>query len=253
MLTKNRLKYYSSLLNKKERQSENKFLVEGRKLLYEALNSSYECEVIFALNQFVEDQYDFIEYAEHKGAHIEIIKSQELNKITDTQTPQGAVGVFLFPRRTENLMENESLIAALENISDPGNAGTIFRNCDWFGVKNILLNNECAETYNPKVIRASAGSVFHLNILKEDDFYGSLEKMKSRGYKILCADLNGVNLYDYKKNEKEIIVFCNEANGPSDILLSITDQKITIPKIGEAEYLNVASASAVILAELIRK
>ncbi len=181
-----------------------------------------------------------------------MIKTAELSKLCDTKTPQGIVGVFHFRAESAQELLNEKIIIALENISDPGNMGTILRNCDWFGIKNILLSPDCAEMYNPKVIRASAGSLFHLNVFEEKDFIGSLITLKESGFKLVCTDLNGSDLYEYQKNEKDLIILANEANGPTENLLGICDHKITIPKIGEAESLNVASASAVILSELTR-
>ncbi|MFA7229413.1 MAG: RNA methyltransferase [Melioribacteraceae bacterium] len=253
MLTKNQLKYYSSLLNKKERQEEKKFLVEGKKLIFEAVNSDFKCESIFASGKFADDHPDFIEFVEHKNITLELIKTQELEKLCDTKTPQGITGVFHFSGEDKGIPDDDKLIIALENISDPGNAGTIFRNCDWFGIKNILLSAGCADIYNPKVIRASAGSVFHLNFFKKENLCEELRILKSSDYKIICADLNGENLYKFHIDGKLILALANEANGPTDELLEICDNKITIPRLGEAESLNVASASAVILAELTRK
>ena len=250
MLTKNQIKYYSSLLNKKFRHQEKKFLVEGIKLISEALDSNYSCEIIIALKESAAENQNLIKQLNKKKINTEIIKSVDFEKLCDTKNPQGIIGVFHFRQQSPLDFEQEKLIVALENISDPGNVGTILRNCDWFGVKNILLNPDCAEVYNPKVIRASAGSVFHLNIFEEKDFYNLLKDQKKNGFAILCADLNGENLYTFTYNKKAILVLANEANGPTKNLLEICDYKITIPRIGKAESLNVASASAVILASL---
>ncbi|MCX6175385.1 MAG: RNA methyltransferase [Ignavibacteriales bacterium] len=250
MLTKNQIKYYSSLLNKKFRHQEKKFLVEGIKLISEALDSGYSCEIILALKESAAENQNLIKQLNRKKINTEIVKSTDFEKLCDTKNPQGTIGVFHFRQQFSSDFEHEKLIVALENISDPGNVGTIIRNCDWFGVKNILLNLDCAEVYNPKVIRASAGSVFHLNIFEEKDFYNALKEQKKNGFVVLCADLTGENLYDYAFNKKTILVLANEANGPTNNLLEICDSKITIPRIGKAESLNVASASAVILSAL---
>lgn len=253
MLTKNRLKYYSSLLNKKHRVDEKKFLVEGRKLITEALDSGYTCEIILTLNETADENQSLIKQLSKKKIISEIVRSSDFVKLCDTKNPQGIIGVFHVKEQNKPVFENENLIVAMESISDPGNVGTIIRNSDWFGVKNILLNRDCAEVYSPKVIRASAGSVFHLNIFEEKDFYNVLKKQKKNGFVILCADLNGENLYASSYNKKTILVLANEANGPTNNLLEICDSKITVPRIGKAESLNVASASAVILAELTRQ
>lgn len=252
MVTKNQLKYYSSLLNKKHRQEEKKFLVEGSKLLSEALDSGYECEIILALKDFIDENTVFSKLISNQKLNMELIKSIDFEKLCDTKNPKGVVGIFHFKQHIQNAFSNEKLIVAMENISDPGNMGTILRNCDWFGVKNILLSSNCAEIYNPKVIRASAGSVFHLNIYRKDNLINAFEEQKKLGYKIVCADLNGDNLYSFAQHGKLILVLANEANGPTEDMLKTADIKITIPRIGKAESLNVASASAVLLSELIK-
>jgi RNA methyltransferase, TrmH family len=252
MLTKNRLKYYSSLLNKKNRTAENKFLVEGQKLISEALDSGFTCETILIHSQSVDENQDLIKQLNKKKIIYEEVRSSDFVKLCDTKNPQGVVGVFQIKPQNELSFENEKLIVAMESISDPGNVGTIIRNCDWFGVKNILLNPDCAEVYNPKVIRASAGSVFHLNIFEEKDFYGILKEQQENGFVVLCANLNGDDLYTFNNKRKTILVLSNEASGPTEKLLEICDSKITIPKIGKAESLNVASASAIILSTLTK-
>ncbi len=252
MITKAGLKYYSSLLSQKQRSREKKFLVEGEKLILEAISSEYECEIVFVLKQFADENSNLIKQIDQKKIRTVFLKSAELKKLCDTKMPQGIVAAFHFDKQKRKNFENEKLIVALENISDPGNLGTILRNCDWFGVKDVFLSTDCVEIYNPKVIRASAGSSFHLNISEKENLYDALEAEKKNGYKILCADLEGENIYSLKHFEKAVIVLSNEANGPTEALKLLSDISITIPKKGKAESLNVASASAVILAELTK-
>lgn len=252
MITKNELKYYSSLLQKKYRISESKFIAEGRKLVEEAVKSNYKTEVIFCTRSFKENNNSFFQNKLFENFRIEVIKDAEFEKLSDTKSPQGIAGVF-YQKEEEKLKKySGNLIVALENISDPGNLGTIIRNCDWFGIKEIILDKNCAEIYNPKVLRSSMGSIFHLSIFEEKDFIDFLKQTKEKKYNIVTSDLNGINLYEFKSEAKKIVVFCNEAKGPSEELLKITDRKITIPGKGKAESLNVASASAVILSELTK-
>ncbi|MHB8580110.1 MAG: TrmH family RNA methyltransferase [Ignavibacteriaceae bacterium] len=250
MISKNDLKYYTSLLHKKSRQSENKFIVEGEKIVNEGLQSNFACEVIFLSENFAESNPGFVTMLKKKKQLFDILKEKEFEKLTDTVNPQGVVAVFHKPKK--KIAADNDIIVALENISDPGNVGTILRNCDWFGVKEIIMGENCAELFNPKTIRASMGSIFHLHINENEKLINSLNLLKSRGYKIICADLNGMNLFDSKLDSKSAIVFSNEANGPSAELLNLSDEIITIPKYGNAESLNVASASAVILSHLLR-
>jgi len=253
MLSKNELKYYSSLLKKKNRQEEKKFLAEGKKVVNEGLKSNYVCEILIVTNDFYESEQSFIKKIE-SNLRIESVTNLEFHKLKDTVSPQGIAAVFAEPKDEKNKIQNldEEIICCLDEISDPGNLGTIMRNCDWFGISKILLTENCAEIYNPKVVRASMGSLFHLQCFNKIKL-ADIEKLKSKGYKLLCADLNGENLFEYEKNNKNIIVFSNEANGPSAEILNISDTKLTIPSYGKAESLNVASASAVILSQLVRK
>jgi len=253
-MTKENLKYYSSLLSKKYRELEKKFLVEGTKLISEAINSGYSCEIVMLTNQFTEEEKIFLKDIKKKKVISEILKLHELDKLCDTKTPQGIVGVFNYKNSPGRLCTKDSglVTTALENISDPANMGVILRNCDWFGIKNVIISMGCAEINSPKVIRASAGSVFHLNIYESLNFYEELQQMKDNDFEIITADLNGADLYSYTKKKKIVIVLSNEANGPSKQILDLSDRIITIPKKGNAESLNVGSASAILLAELTK-
>ncbi|MEW5844126.1 MAG: RNA methyltransferase [Bacteroidota bacterium] len=251
-MTKNELKYYSSLLNKKQRREENKILVEGRKLITEAIGSGYECEILFVAKDSFEEDKDFSGLIQKRKIKIEFLKAAELSKLSDTKTNQGLIAVFRTAKLADHTSAKQNMIVALENVSDPGNMGTVIRNCDWFGVKEIILSGDCAEVFSPKVIRASAGSVFHVVAKEYKNFYDELALRKKAGYKIVCADLKGEDVYSFDLKDKIIVVFANEGNGPTPHMKQLTDMFVAIPRRGEAESLNVASASAVILSELTK-
>jgi TrmH family RNA methyltransferase len=251
MLSKNAIKYYSTLLNKKYRERERKFIVEGKRLLEEALNSEFEPELIVATQKYLSDNKVIIEKLSQQ-TKTEIVKEVDFKRLSDTQNPQGILGVFSRGQVNFVFEPDTNFVLALENISDPGNLGTIIRNADWFGVSEILLSENCADLFNPKTLRASMGSIFHVKFSDKIDFYIELENIQKSGYEILVADMEGENVYQHKLNKKSILVLSNEAHGPSDKLLSLSDRRITIPKKGTAESLNVASASAVLLNELTR-
>ncbi len=247
-MTQNEIKYYSNLLKKKFRISEKKFLAEGRKIFEEGINSKYFCEKVFVSQKFYTNTRSKNLL---KNKDVEVINKSELLRLTDTVNPQGIIGVFRIHEIKKIDHVKSNIIVFLENISDPGNLGTIIRICDWFGIDTILSSDNTVDVYNPKVIRSSMGSIFHIDII--DDFkVASLDNLKNKGYKLVCSDLKGSNLYDFKIADKIIIAFANEAMGPSEELLTKSDFKVTIPKIGKAESLNVASASAVILSELTK-
>lgn len=253
MISKKELQYYSSLLTKKHRKSENKFLVEGTKSVLEGLKSKYECEVIFITHKFSEEHKEIFDQIQSAKYKVISLKEKEFKKISDTKTPQGIATVFIKPTWDfEYFTSPEAqLIVMLDNISDPGNLGTILRNCDWFGVKSVLLSENIVEYTNPKAIRASMGSIFHLDIFEQISIE-HLEKLKVSGFEIICADIEGENVFAYKSESEKILVLSSEARGPSEEIEKISNKKICIPRIGNAESLNVASASAVLLAQLTR-
>lgn len=251
MISKNQIKYYSSLLHKKQRKEEGKFLVEGPKLILEALNYSFECELIIHTPAFGDENDDYLNEIARNKIPIEVVKKIDFDKMADTKHPQEIIGIF-FEKKSEVDFEKENLIVALETINDPGNLGTIIRNCDWFGIKTIIVNSECAEIFSPKVIRASAGSLFHLKIIEGKNFTELLNELKKEGYELLCADINGENIFAYEPEQKSVLILANEANGPSNELLNVCTKTITVPKIGKAESLNVASASAILLSQLTK-
>ncbi|MCH7974677.1 MAG: RNA methyltransferase, partial [Bacteroidetes bacterium] len=161
-LSKLQIKSITNLRLKKYRNLENKFLVEGEKAVRDGLSSGYDYELILATQEYLDKNPHTL-----KGNQkAEIIKNNDFQKIIDTVNPQGIAAIFKKPGQkkdwTNNL--NSELIVCLENVSDPGNVGTIIRNCDWFGIKDIILSNTCADVYNPKTIRSSVGSLFHANI-----------------------------------------------------------------------------------------
>jgi TrmH family RNA methyltransferase len=183
---------------------------------------------------------------------IETIKQEQFRKLSETEASQGIIAAFKYDLKNNLDGLGQNLIIALENISDPGNLGTIIRNCDWFGIKEVILGENCVELYNPKVIRSTMGSVFHLNFFDSRNLISDLVFLKRKGYKIVCTDMDGESIFNFNLPAKSILLFSSEATGPSRELLDITDSKITIPKFGQAESLNVASASAVTLSELLK-
>ncbi|GAB4298875.1 MAG: RNA methyltransferase [Ignavibacteriaceae bacterium] len=254
MLSKNELKYYSSLLQKKYRKQENKFLIEGKKLVEESLKSNYETELIVFTREFFSEHSEFINRISKASIRLEQIRAIEFQRFSDTRTPQGIAAVLKMkqPADPDKLKLKNEFALYLEDISDPGNLGTILRTADWFGITDIILSPDSAEIYNPKVLRSSMGSVFHLNLFT--DFpVNKLIKFTKEGYNVLCADKEGIPVFGLTDFRKKIICFGNEAKGISDQLQKISSGKITIPGKGKAESLNVAAAAAVILAQVFIK
>ena len=251
MLTKRELKYYSSLNKLKYRKIEQKFIVEGIKLVDEAINSNYDCEVIIASDSFAETHSDILKKYKHNTI-IQIIPDIDFSTIADTKTPQGIIAIMGIPLQRFIDETGARTIVALENISDPGNVGTIIRTCDWFGIKDVIISSNSVDIYNPKVIRSTMGSLFHVNIHISENIIGTLKTLQKNGKLILCADMNGESIYSITKDNSSVLVFSNEANGPTERLSEIADSIISIPKFGDAESLNVATAAAVVISEFVK-
>lgn len=251
MITRNELKYYSSLTQKKFRESESKFIVEGVKNVTEGLNSHFDCEIVFATFEFAEMNKYIFGKIKNKNIRIEILRSQDFIRISETKTPQGIAAVFNYAKLNFDPKKTESdILVYLDNISDPGNLGTILRSCDWFGINEVLISKFSVDYLNPKAIRASMGSIFHLYVFEELD-HDILIKLKEYDYLIISTDLDGKNLFEFKFPKKFVLVFSNESTGPSEEVKKISDTVVTIPKLGQAESLNVAIASGIVLSRAI--
>jgi TrmH family RNA methyltransferase len=250
MISKNKLKYYSSLIRKKDRDIHKKFIAEGLKVIEEGLKSSYKCEVVLITTEYENKNEEF---PRKYDVAIETVNEEDFAKLTDTVTPQGVAAVFNYPDRKDVNKIKSRLVVCLENIADPGNLGTIVRNCDWFGVTDVVLSKNCADAFSPKTVRASMGSIFHVNVYDDTELVNFIEEYKKKGYTALCADTEGEDLYAYPAGRNNIVILASEAHGPSVDIMRISDSRITIPRFGQGESLNVACASAVILSRLAVK
>lgn len=249
MITKLEIIELAKLNLKKYRQLENKFIAEGKRLVQEGLKSGYSCEKIIVSKGFALKESNFLKSLEMYSTKIFTISNNSFNKITSTKNPQGIAALFNIPQKSA-MVEKQKTIVCLENISDPGNVGTILRTCDWFGIKSVILSKDCAEIYNSKVLRASMGAIFTLQIIEEQNLIEKLLQLKEENYGLYYADMAGEDYKNVDTNENKVIIFSNEAFGPSDELKEVCDTPITIPKKGNIDSLNVAAAAAVILARI---
>lgn len=250
MISKNKLKYYSALIRKKERDIHKKFISEGLKTVEEGLNSNYSCEVVLLTGEY---ESGYGEFPKKYDVPVEYVNENDFAKLTDTVTPQGIAAVFNYPKERDVSKIKSRLVVCLENIADPGNVGTIIRNCDWFGVTDIVLSKNCADVFGSKTVRSSMGSIFHLNIYEGIELSNFLDDFRKKGYKVLCADTEGEDIFTFEQEENNIVILASEAHGPSIDVLRLSDHRVTIPRFGQGESLNVANASAVILSRLAVK
>lgn len=237
MLSISHKKFVKSLKQKKFRDQHNSFVVEGVKMVEELLTTDYKVTHIFATSKWLADHPDI--------AAVEISK-KDLDIISNLKTPNEVVAVVNKKDHPLNDLSAQFTIA-LDYIQDPGNLGTIIRTADWFGVKNIVCSTDSVDVYNPKVMQATMGSLFRVNVI-----YTSLEEffIKNPGLKVYGTLLKGENLYHTKINTPgSVLLMGNESKGIANQLLPFITDKITIPKFGKAESLNVAIATAIFCSE----
>ncbi len=257
MLSKSRIKFIRSLRLTKFRLEEKLFIIEGDKLVREALNdkanSRFKIHSIYGLDSWLDQNQEII------SPYLEIteqINSKELGQISNLKTPNRALAIIhlVYPDFKAINTQYDRLIG-LDNIQDPGNMGTIIRLADWFGIKDILLSPGCADPYNPKVVQATMGSIFRVK-MHQIDLEAWLEKIPE-GFPVYGAILNGENIYNKKLSKNGIILFGNESQGLSAEIERLVSEPITIPRGDKSDYrpesLNVSVALGVILSEFSRQ
>ena len=237
MVSKNQLKLITGLQQKKYRYANKLFFAEGVKGIQELLDSNFELEQLYTTKD------DFIKVGKELKT---IISDDELKKMSALTTSNSCLAVFKIP--AEKPILETGLILALDSIRDPGNLGTIIRLCDWFGVNQLVCSNETVDVYNPKVVQATMGSIARVNVSYVDlKAFLVLTKLPIYG-----TFMNGENIYKSKLRQKGIIIMGNEANGISSEIEELIQNRLTIPRFGDAqkaESLNVATATAIVLSE----
>jgi TrmH family RNA methyltransferase len=241
MLSKNQIKFISSLQQKKHRFASQFFFAEGVKVIQELVKSNFVLEHLYTTKT------DFEEVQSIKKT---IITDSELNKISALATPNTCLAVFKIP--SNNKVIESGLILALDSIRDPGNLGTILRLCDWFGIQQLICSNETVDIYNPKVVQATMGSIARVNVnyLDLNDFIANTH------LPVFGTFMDGDTIYKTTLPQEGIIVMGNEANGISESLESLIQNRLTIPRFGDiqkTESLNVATAASIILSEFRRR
>ena len=243
MFSKSTIKYIQSLQHKKFRDEHNAFIAEGPKLVGELLASgAFACAAVYALEEWANNQTYSVK--NQLKAEVEIVKDFELEKITSFSTANQVLAVFEKKTGISVLNPVNEITLVLDDIQDPGNLGTIIRIADWFGIKNIICSLHTADMYNPKVVQSTMASLGKVNI-----FYTDIEAWlsKNEAIKKYAAALDGATLSSVGKIKEGILIIGNESKGISPNVMALANEKITIPRTGEAESLNAAVATGIIL------
>jgi len=256
MATRARLALYRSLRRARTRREEGLYVVEGHRLVEEALLSGAPLETVLVTAAYREtaEGAALADRAASCGLEVEVLSAKEVDRIADTKTPQGVLAVVREVPADPAVLAAEGLFLALDAVSDPGNAGTLVRTADAFAVRAVLFGPGSADFLNPKTLRAAMGSTFHLPLLRIEDLPLRLREMRRAGARVLAATLDGEDLYAVKtRAARTVLVLGSEAHGVSREVRDAADLEVTVPCPGRAESLNVAMAGAVALAHLARE
>ncbi len=252
MLSKNKIKLVKSLELKKNRLATGLFVAEGKKLVFDLLQSAMEIHELFATKQLTTDLISY-----KSDIYFESVDKEELAKISFLKTTPEIVGIFKIPFFVIDWNEiRNGLTLALDAIQDPGNLGTIVRLADWFGIRNIVCSQDCADLYNPKTVQATMGALARVKVhsILLPEF---LNNARQYGLPIYGTFLEGDNIYRCELDSNGIVVMGNEGKGISSQISGFVSRKISIPPFPPcnitSESLNVAIATSIVCSEFRRR
>lgn len=246
MLSKRIVKYIQSLSHKKLRDEHAQFIAETPKVVTEFLSAEdFKCKILCADKIWISENENLLKNI--LPGNIYEIDETTLQKISLLKTPNKVLTVFDQKLPVSEPAIHGKLSVMLDDIRDPGNLGTMIRNADWFGIENIICSENCADCYNPKVVQASMGSLARVNVL-----YVSLHAFieANKDISVYAAALSGTAVSELKNIQEGIILIGNESRGISKELLNMATLPITIPRHGNAESLNAAVATGIILSHI---
>lgn len=248
------IKNIRKLKEKKYRDIEGNYLIEGIKLVKEAITENADIKQIVICEECLNsEELDKDTLYEIAKFNIIYVTKKVFDILTDVKTPQGIIAVIGKKNISELVDYTQDIIIALDDIQDPGNLGTILRTVDSANLNQIILSKGSADPYNPKVVRSTMGAIFRVNIIEADNLKEKLLEAQENDFKIMVTSLNTKNsIYDVDFNKK-VIVIGNEANGVSEQIQEIADEKVKIPMLGKTESLNASVAAGIMIYEYVRR
>jgi TrmH family RNA methyltransferase len=237
-ISKNDIRFIRSLQQKKVRNEERLFVVEGKKMVEEVLEMDWDVSFLLSSDEL---------FCESHNA--EYVSEQILSSCSSFSTPSGYLAVVqsrLLPKLDFKIARR---IVVLNGITDPGNAGTIMRTCEWFGVDGVVMDEQCVELENPKVIQSTMGAVFRIPTLKLSS-NEIIALLNQHDFHIMVADMKGESVYSFEKKAKWALVMGSESHGLSKEFKDLNP--INIPRLGLGESLNVGIAAGIILSHVTR-
>jgi len=255
-ISKNRAKHIRVLArSRKRRISLKRFVVEGLLGCKEAVRAGFTVDFAVLSEDFILGHGEELKSEIFSRIPLFSASERDFNSFSNTVSPQGILAVVkIREHMLEDMLTDNPLLVALDRVSDPGNLGTIIRTSDAAGAKGVILGNGCVDAYNPKVIRATMGSIFHIPVSYGQDLVEVLTWLKSRGVQIVCTHINGSRYYwDVDFKLPTVIVMGNEDEGVSEDIAKLCDVSAIIEMPGSAESLNVSVAQGIILFEAIKQ
>lgn len=226
------IKHIKKLKDKKYRDENKEYVVEGIKMIEEAIQEKCQIKQIIICDDCektsIISKEQMYEIAKYECIYV---TNKVFESITGVVNPQGILAIIERNNTKQENIRSEEIIVALDDIQDPGNLGTILRTVDSIGLTQILVSKGTADVYNPKVVRSSMGAIFRVNIIECEDLKQTLKNLQKQNYEIVVTSLQGKNsIYEIKYNKK-IIVIGNEANGVEKEIQELANQKVKIPML----------------------
>ncbi|MCI8443703.1 MAG: RNA methyltransferase [Clostridia bacterium] len=248
------IKHIKKLKDKKQRNISNEYIIEGIKLVQEAIQEKANIKQIVLCDDCEKTESISKELMYEIAKHECIYVTNKIFKyLSEVQAPQGILAVIEKNNIDKDIDYTQDIIVVLDDVQDPGNLGTILRTVDSIGMTQILVSKGTADAYNPKVVRSTMGAIFRVKIIECEDLTKTIKEIKKHKFKIVVSSLQTENsIYDIDY-QKKVIVIGNEANGVEPHLQEIADEKIKIPMLGKTESLNASVATGIILYEYVRQ
>ena len=241
--------FWRGLKTRSARQEAGLYIVEGAKMVGEALQAGLVQELLIHMDRLPEYQV----LAGSAACQIYAVSAHILSAACDTKTPQGVAALVRLPGAPE-LCALGPRIVALDGVQDPGNVGTILRTADAAGFSGALLSQECADLYSPKCLRATMGSIFRLKALVAPSLPGALEELQHAGYSLLSGELNGTPFYERAGVKNRLcLVIGSEGDGVSRKVSALCTHRLALPMRGGAESLNAAVAAGIMMYDLMNR
>lgn len=249
----NLIKEIKKLKEKKYRDLDKSFLIEGFRFVEEALKSNFEVKYVFICER-QKEKFEKLGFENliDKNTKCFTVSDSVLNSICSTETPQGVVAVV--KNKIIDIQIKNGFYILIDKVQDPGNMGTIIRSANASGALGVIITKGTVDTYNSKTLRSTMGSIFKIPIIFEDTNFNIIKKLKENKFKLITSSLNtNYNFYDVDLTDRVIIAVGNEGNGISKEIFELGDISVKIPMPGNAESLNVGVAASIMMFEAVRQ